>query len=202
MNKGRVEAFTDAVVAIILTIMVLEFKTPETAKWEGIIRQLPYFFAYIVSFLFVGVAWYNHHYMFTLSIRISKKVYWVNNVWLFSMSLLPVATGWVGEFPKYSGPEYLYLFVFVFWSLSYLWLSDSIRKTPEDMNTAVSKKIERMPPFRFLKSLFFPLSIGIIALGIYFYPVLGITITFIELVILSFLTPPDSDRIKDDDREP
>lgn len=52
MNKGRVEAFTDGVVAIILTIMILEFKTPETAKWEGIITQLPYFFAYVVSFLF------------------------------------------------------------------------------------------------------------------------------------------------------
>ena len=77
MNKGRVEAFTDAVVAIILTIMVLEFKTPETAKWTGIIHQLPYFFAYIVSFLFVGVAWYNHHYMFALALRISKKVYWI-----------------------------------------------------------------------------------------------------------------------------
>ena len=89
MNKGRVEAFTDAVVAIILTIMVLEFKTPETAKWTGIIHQLPYFFAYIVSFLFVGVAWYNHHYMFALALRISKKVYWINNLWLFSMSLLP-----------------------------------------------------------------------------------------------------------------
>ncbi|MFT9353950.1 MAG: TMEM175 family protein, partial [Lacticaseibacillus paracasei] len=72
MNKGRVEAFTDAVVAIILTIMVLEFKTPETAKWTGIIHQLPYFFAYIVSFLFVGVAWYNHHYMFALALRMTN----------------------------------------------------------------------------------------------------------------------------------
>lgn len=105
MNKGRVEAFTDAVVAIILTIMVLEFKTPETAKWTGIIHQLPYFFAYIVSFLFVGVAWYNHHYMFALALRISKKVYWINNLWLFSMSLLPVATGWVGKFPQATGPS-------------------------------------------------------------------------------------------------
>lgn len=59
MNKGRVEAYTDAVVAIILTIMVLEFKTPETAQWEEITKQIPYFFAYIVSFVFIGVAWYN-----------------------------------------------------------------------------------------------------------------------------------------------
>ena len=195
MNKGRVEAFTDAVVAIILTIMVLEFKTPETAKWTGIIHQLPYFFAYIVSFLFVGVAWYNHHYMFALALRISKKVYWINNLWLFSMSLLPVATGWVGKFPQATGPEYLYLFVFIFWSLSYLWLSDAIRKTPEHVHTAVSQKIAQMFPFKFLSSIFFPLSIVITAIGIYFYPALGISITFVGLTILSFLTPSDSDQV-------
>lgn len=196
MNKGRVEAYTDAVIAIILTIMVLEFKTPETAEWEEIMRQLPYFFSYIVSFVFIGVAWYNHHYMFTLAIRISKKVYWVNNLWLFSMSLLPFATGWVGKFPLQPSPEYLYLFIFTFWSLSYLWLSHTIRKTTEHAETAVSQKIEHMFAFKFLNSIFFPISVGVIALGIYFYPLLGITITFVELVILGFLTSPDSDQIK------
>ena len=196
MNKGRVEAYTDAVVAIILTIMILEFKTPETPDWEGIFEQLPYFFAYIVSFVFIGVAWYNHHYMFSLAVRISKKVYWVNNLWLFSMSLIPVATSWVGKFPKSPSPEYLYLFVFTFWSLAYFWLSNSIRKTPEHINTTVSEKIEKMFPFKFLSSVFFPLSIVVIAIGIYFYPLLGIIISFLELVSLGFLTTPDSDHIK------
>ncbi|MDN7146509.1 TMEM175 family protein [Liquorilactobacillus mali] len=196
MNKGRVEAYTDAVVAIILTIMVLEFKTPETAQWEEITKQLPYFFAYIVSFVFIGVAWYNHHYMFTLANRITKKVYWVNNLWLFSMSLLPVATGWVGKFPQYTSPEYFYLLIFTFWSVTYRWLSDTIRKTADHRNTTVSQKIEQMLPFRFLNSLFFPLSVVVIAVGIYFYPLLGITITLIELIILGLLTSPDSDKIK------
>lgn len=195
MKKDRVEAYTDAVVAIILTIMVLEFKTPESARWEEIIKQIPYFFAYIVSFIFIGVAWYNHHYMFTLANRISKKVYWVNNLWLFSMSLLPVATGWVGKFPQYSGPEYLYLIIFTFWSVSYLWLSNAIKNTKEHRNTAVSRKIEEMRPFRFLKSIFFPISVCVIALGISIYPLIGITITFVELIVLGFLTPQDSDRI-------
>ena len=114
MNKGRVEAFTDAVVAIILTIMVLEFKTPETAKWTGIIHQLPYFFAYIVSFLFCRGGLVQPSLHVCLSPQNIKKVYWTNNLWLFSMSLLPVATGWVGKFPQATGPEYLYLFVFIF----------------------------------------------------------------------------------------
>lgn len=196
MNKGRVEAYTDAVVAIILTIMVLEFKTPETAQWEEITKQIPYFFAYIVSFVFIGVAWYNHHYMFTLANRITKKVYWVNNLWLFSMSLLPVATGWVGKFPQYTNPEYFYLIIFTFWSITYRWLSDTIRKTADHRNTTVSQKIEQMLPFRFLNSLFFPLSVVVIAVGIYFYPLLGIIITLIELIILGLLTSPDSDKIK------
>lgn len=196
MNKGRVEAYTDAVVAIILTIMVLEFKTPETAQWEEITKQIPYFFAYIVSFVFIGVAWYNHHYMFTLANRITKKVYWVNNLWLFSMSLLPVATGWVGKFPQYASPEYFYLLIFTFWSVTYRWLSDTIRKTADQRNTTVSQKIEQMLPFRFLNSLFFPLSVVVIAVGIYFCPLLGITITLIELIILGLLTSPDSDKIK------
>lgn len=196
MNKGRVEAYTDAVVAIILTIMVLEFKTPETAQWEEITKQIPYFFAYIVSFVFIGVAWYNHHYMFTLANRITKKVYWVNNLWLFSMSLLPVATGWVGKFPQYTNPEYFYLLIFTFWSITYRWLSDTIRKTADHRNTTVSQKIEQMLPFRFLNSLFFPLSVVVIAVGIYFYPLLGIIITLIELIILGLLTSPDSDKIK------
>lgn len=196
MNKGRVEAYTDAVVAIILTIMVLEFKIPENAEWEGIIKQIPYFFAYIVSFVFIGVAWYNHHYMFTLASRISKKVYWINNLWLFSMSLLPIATGWVGKFPQYASSEYLYLFIFTLWSLAYRWLSNAIRKTTEHADTKVSEKIAQMYAFRFLNSIWFPISVAIIALGIYFYPLLGILITFGELVVLGFLTTPDSDKIK------
>lgn len=66
---------------------------------------------------------------------------------------------------------------------------------PEHVNTTVSKKIEKMFPFRFLSSFFFPLSIGITVIGIYFLPVLGITITFVGLIILSFLTPSDSDKL-------
>ena len=96
MNKSRVEAFTDAVVAIIMTIMILEFKTPETDRWSGIIAEVPYLFAYIVSFIFIAVAWYNHHYMFAIAKRITKKIYWVNNFWIFTMSLLPVSTAWAG----------------------------------------------------------------------------------------------------------
>ncbi|AVI94409.1 Potassium channel [Oenococcus oeni] len=195
MNKSRVEAYTDAVVAIIITIMILEFKVPNSAKWKGITQQFPYFFAYIISFIFIGVAWYNHHYMFALAIRISKKVYWVNNFWLFSMSLLPIATGWVGKFPNFRNPEYLYFLVFIFWSLTYLWLSNSIRTTAEHIHSKVDRSISNMPPFKFLNSIFFPISIIITIIGIYIYPIFGLCFTLLELVILAFLTTNDSDQI-------
>lgn len=98
MNKGRLEAFSDAVIAIIVTIMILEFKTPETPEIKALLENGPYFFAYIITYVFVGVAWYNHHYMFSLTKRVTKRIYWLNNIWLLSMSFLPVATAWTGRF--------------------------------------------------------------------------------------------------------
>lgn len=98
MNKGRVEAFTDAVVAIVLTIMVLEFKTPEEPTFAALAQNWSYLVAYLISFLFIGVAWYNHHYMFALTKRVTKKIYWVNNIWILVMAMLPVSTAWAGKF--------------------------------------------------------------------------------------------------------
>ncbi|MED7654773.1 UNVERIFIED_CONTAM: DUF1211 domain-containing protein, partial [Lacticaseibacillus paracasei] len=98
----------------ILTIMGLEVKTPETAKLTGIIPLLPFFFSYIVSFLFVGVAWFNPHYIFFFSLRISKKVYLINNLWPFIIFFMSVATGLVGEVSQSSWPGVRYLVVFLF----------------------------------------------------------------------------------------
>lgn len=98
MNKERLSAYSDAIMAIILTIMVLEIKTPQTYTPHALFEELPYFLAYSLSFLFIGVAWYNHHYMFAIVEHILKSTYWLNNLWLFCMSLLPVATDWAGEF--------------------------------------------------------------------------------------------------------
>lgn len=123
MNHARVEAFTDAVIAIIMTIMILEFKTPESPQWTAILADAPYLFAYLISFLFIGVAWFNHHYMFALATRLTKKIYWINNAWLFTMSLIPVATAWAGRFLNQQAPEYFYLIVFFLWSIAYWWLT-------------------------------------------------------------------------------
>ncbi|WP_367369892.1 TMEM175 family protein [Latilactobacillus curvatus] len=88
MNKGRLEAFSDAVIAIIVTIMILEFKTPETPEIKALLENGPYFFAYIITYVFVGVAWYNHYYMFSLTKRGTKRIYWLNNIWLLAYFFL------------------------------------------------------------------------------------------------------------------
>lgn len=97
MKKERVEAFTDAVLAIILTIMILEFKTPESFAISAILDQVPYLISYAIGYLFIGVAWYNHHYMFAKTKWITQNVYWANNFWMFTTSFVPVATAWVGR---------------------------------------------------------------------------------------------------------
>lgn len=139
MNKGRVEAFSDAIVAIIMTIMILEFKTPEDFHWQAILENLTYLFAYAVSFFFIAVAWYNHHYMFSLTKRVTKKIYWINNIWLFTMALIPVATAWAGEFMSHRGPEY---FIFLFLPFG-VWLTCGLAKVSSNSikkNTLPSAK--------------------------------------------------------------
>ena len=81
MKKNRVEAFTDAIVAIILTIMVLEIKVPEgTSKFSALIEKAPYFIAFIISFIFICAAWYHHHYLLAKTKWFSRRVFWANNL--------------------------------------------------------------------------------------------------------------------------
>lgn len=196
MNKGRVEAFTDAVVAIIMTIMVLEFKTLEEPTLEALFSEAPYLFAYIVSFVFICVAWYNHHYMFALADRISKRTFWVNNFWMFTMSLLPMAAAWAGNSIDDRVPEYFYIVIFFLWSLAYLFLTKSIAKDLDVTSPEKAAKIRSMPPYKFMTSILFPIAIIVATVAVYFFPPAGLILTLIELVYMAFNTTPDSDRIE------
>jgi len=97
MNKTRLEAFSDAVIAIILTIMVLELKTPHGTDIEALKPLLPTFLAYILSFIYLGIYWNNHHHMLQATRTVNGKVLWANMHLLFWLSLIPFATGWMGE---------------------------------------------------------------------------------------------------------
>jgi uncharacterized membrane protein len=97
MEKSRVEAFSDGVLAIILTIMVLELKVPHGDNLTSLLPLLPVFLSYIISFIYIGIYWNNHHHLFRMVQHVNGKVLWANNHLLFWLSLVPFATAWMGE---------------------------------------------------------------------------------------------------------
>lgn len=97
MQKGRLEAFSDGVLAIILTIMVLELKVPHGANFAALRPLLPIFLSYLLSFVYVGIYWNNHHHLLSSARQVSGGVLWANLHLLFWLSLTPFATGWMGE---------------------------------------------------------------------------------------------------------
>lgn len=97
MNKTRLEAFSDGVIAIIITIMVLELKIPHDTSWEALLEVWPTFASYILSFIYVGIYWGNHHHTFHTVKKVNGKLLWSNMHLLFWLSLLPFTTGWMGE---------------------------------------------------------------------------------------------------------
>ena len=97
MEKNRLEALTDGVIAVIITIMVLEMKPPHEATWQSLLGNWPVFLSYVLSFVYVGIYWNNHHHLMHLVKRIDGKVMWANLHMLFWLSLLPFTTGWLNE---------------------------------------------------------------------------------------------------------
>jgi uncharacterized membrane protein len=97
MNKGRLEAFTDGVIAILITIMVLELKVPHGTDWEALRPLVPVSLTYVLSFVMLGIYWNNHHHMLQAAQRINGKILWANLHLLFWLSLVPFGTGWMGE---------------------------------------------------------------------------------------------------------
>ncbi|RPJ29499.1 MAG: DUF1211 domain-containing protein [Chloroflexi bacterium] len=97
MSKGRLEAFSDAVIAIIITIMVLELHVPEGTDWVALRELAPTFLSYVLSFIFLGIYWNNHHHMWQVATTVNGKILWANLHLLFWLSLVPFVTGWMGE---------------------------------------------------------------------------------------------------------
>ena len=119
MNKDRVTAFSDGVIAIIITIMVLELKTPHNASLGAIMPLMPVFLSYILSFVYIGIYWNNHHHMFQAVTRVTGGVLWANLHLLFWLSLVPFVTAWLGENPTASLPATLYGLVLIMSALAY-----------------------------------------------------------------------------------
>jgi uncharacterized membrane protein len=126
MSKGRLEAFSDGVIAIIITIMVLELKVPHGTDVAALRPLLPVFLSYVLSFVIVGIYWNNHHHLLHAARQISGRVLWANLLLLFWLSLFPFFTGWMGENHFASLPTALYGVVLLMAAYSYLVLQRTI----------------------------------------------------------------------------
>ena len=119
MSKGRLEAFSDGVLAIIITIMVLELAPPHEGDLTALIPLIPKFLSYVLSFVFLGIYWNNHHHLWQAVERVNGTVLWANLHLLFWLSLIPFATGWMGENHFSTFPVALYGLVLWFSALAY-----------------------------------------------------------------------------------
>lgn len=128
MGKGRLEAFSDGVFAIIITIMVLELHAPEGASFDALKPVLPKFISYVLSFVYVAIYWNNHHHLFQAVKHVNGKVLWSNILLLFCLSLVPFVTAWMGENHFSSSPVALYGIVLLMAALSYPILLQSLIK--------------------------------------------------------------------------
>lgn len=132
MKKGRLEAFTDAVIAIIMTILVLELPQPKAPTWQAIGLEWRSYIAYFVSFLICAITWNNHHNMFQAVKQVDIKVLWANNFQIFSLSMYPYLTEYVAHYFDKTVPEMMYVFSFILGNIAYLILSWTIVKADNE----------------------------------------------------------------------
>lgn len=133
MRSNRIEAFSDGVIAILITIMVLELRPPEGVSIGAIHELLPNLGAYLLSFILIGIYWNNHHHLFQLVERVDGAVLWANMSLLFSLSLVAVVTAWFGEHPGAKGPSFWYAAVQLLCGFSYYLVTQALlRLHPED----------------------------------------------------------------------
>jgi uncharacterized membrane protein len=126
VNTGRLEAFSDGVIAIIITIMVLELKVPHGEHLAALKPLLPVFLGYVLSFVYVGIYWNNHHHMLHASEKVTGRILWANLHLLFWLSLFPFTTAWMGENESATAPSALYGLVLLMAAVAYFILQQLI----------------------------------------------------------------------------
>jgi len=143
MNKTRLEAFSDAVIAILMTIMVLELKTPHGTDFGSLKPLLPTFLAYVLSFIYLGIYWNNHHHMLQATRKVNGKVLWANLHLLFWLSLVPFATSWMGENHFEPLPTAIYGAVLLMAGFSYSLLQNKLVHHTDGENILLGEAVGR-----------------------------------------------------------
>ncbi len=140
MNKERLTAFSDGVIAIIITIMVLELKAPHGADWASLLGMLPSFLSYLLSFLYVAIYWNNHHHMLHTVRGVTGRILWANTHLLFWLSLIPFATAWLGEHYRDALPTATYGMALLMSAIAYYILQWTIVRA-EGHNSTLAKAL-------------------------------------------------------------
>jgi uncharacterized membrane protein len=140
MGTNRLEAFSDGVIAVIITIMVLEMKVPHGEGMETLLPVIPIFLSYILSFVYLGIYWNNHHHMLHACQRVTGSMLWANLHLLFWLSLIPFATGWMGENHFAAGPSALYGVVLLMAAVAY-WILQQLIIASQGPDSILKKAV-------------------------------------------------------------
>src|SRR5881392_728532 len=160
MTKGRLEGFSDGVIAILITIMVLELKVPHGADWDALRPLTAVFLTYVLSFVYLGIYWNNHHHLLHAAERINGKILWANLHLLFWLSLVPFVTGWMGENHFAPVPTAVYGVVMFIAGVAYLILQKAIvaNQGPKSRLAAAMGHDVKRPISAFLFAIAIPLA--------------------------------------------
>ena len=181
MTTNRLEAFSDGVLAIVITIMVLEMQVPEGSSWSHLKPVLPKFTSYVLSFIYVGIYWNNHHHLFQAIQKVNGKVLWANLFLLFTLSLLPFTTAWMGENHFEKNPVILYGLNLLLCAIAFLIL-EKTSTSSDGKSSVISSALESNR-----KEI---ISIVLYLIGVItaiFYPIIGLI--FFVIVAIVWLIP-------------
>ncbi len=180
MTKGRLEAFSDGVLAIILTIMVLELKVPRGEGLEALLPLLPVFLSYVLSFLYIGIYWNNHHHMLHTVQQVNGNILWANLHLLFWLSLIPFVTGWHGGHHRSAFPAALYGVVLFMAGFAYWILQKAILKQhgkDSSLAQAVGKSLKER-----VSTLLYLIAIGLAIIHPLLSDAIYVTVALIWLI--------------------
>src|ERR671929_2353199 len=181
MSTGRMEAFSDGVIAILITVMVLELPIPHGTTWAALHEALPVLLSYVLSFVYLGIYWNNHHHMLHATRQVTGSVLWANLHLLFWLSLVPFATAWLGENHQAAAPTALYGVVLIMAAMAYTLLQRQILKA-EGPHSVLATAVGRDSKGK-LSLLFYAIAIG----AAFVYP--SIADALYVLVALIWLIP-------------
>ncbi len=178
MTKTRLEAFSDGVLAIIITIMVLELKVPHEASWHALAELAPVFVSYLLSFVFVGIYWGNHHHLLHTVHHVTTKIIWANMGLLFTLSLIPFSTAWMGENHFEKIPVAFYALNLLLCAVSFYFLQIAIM-SHYTHSTKLIEALKKQEKKGFLSLILYISSFA----AAFFYPLVSAALIVITAII-------------------